>query len=91
MIVTFGLKGRKQTKPVCAALTAVTPSPQNSGCFPVSIFQCSVTVGAAGKGGCSGVNEYICLLRETSWSCSGVLLTSLQNAWVRVVPSCVVA
>lgn len=85
VVVAFGLKGRKQTKVVCAALTAITPSPQNSGCFPVSIFQCSVMVGAAG----TGVNEYICLLREASWSCSGVLLT-LQNAWVRVVLSCVV-
>ena len=80
MIVAFGVEGRKQTKAVCAALTAVTPSPQNSGCFPMSIFQCNAVVGAVGKRGCSGVN--ICLLGETSRSCVGVVPTSLQNAWV---------
>lgn len=65
-------------------LTAVNPSPQKSGYLPVSVFQCNVMVGAAGKGGCSTVNEYICLLRETSQSCSGVLLTS-EMPGVRVV------
>lgn len=36
------------------------------------------------------MNKDICFLGETPWSCSGVLLTSLQNCWVTVVPSCVV-
>lgn len=62
----FWLERQEANKSGVCCADCRNPSPQNSGCFPASVFQGSVMVGAAGKGGWSGVNEYICLLRETS-------------------------